>query len=535
VDSALSPHPAAEPALCKRSKGISQRLRLDRSIGVAALVAIWGLAVDHLRVEWSINEQYSYGWLAPWLALYLFALRWKTRPTPKRARQNGSTFAVLSLIALALLPTRLLQVSSPDWRLIGWVLSTLAVVFTLGVIYLHGGSSWLRHFFFPIVFTLVAVPWPVPFEQSVVQSLMRVVAGASVEALRWCGFPAIQQGNIIKLGLTGSVGLEEACSGVRSMQTMLMTSLFFGEIWHKGILRRFVLVVVGVAIGFLFNVGRAFTLSWLTAKRGSNFAHIWHDRVGMLVVALTIVTFALLAYAFRNRKADEDTTSVEMRQNVRCGVSWRWSAALLGWLVLIWVGTELWYRGAERGASRSELVINWPVNELHFHDLEISKRTGIILRHDEGRCATWQNDGDTWAMVYLRWRPGSAAVQLARAHTPDICLPAAGGRLEADHGVIVVPAGDLTIPAHAYTFAANGQRIHVFYIRTGDDAGSSRLPVDIEELTVANRIEAALARRRNRGQQVIEVAVTSPKPLDEVTLAFGRFGRETFAISETSN
>jgi hypothetical protein len=37
----------------------------DRWAAFAALCAIWWIAIDHLRVEWSINEQYSYGWFVP--------------------------------------------------------------------------------------------------------------------------------------------------------------------------------------------------------------------------------------------------------------------------------------------------------------------------------------------------------------------------------------------------------------------------------------------------------------------------------------
>ena len=77
--------------------------------------------------------------------------------------------------------------------------------------------------------------------------------------------------------------------------------------------------------------------------------------------------------------------------------------------------------------------------------------------------------------------------------------------------------------------------MHVFYVRAGDDAGSDRLPVDIEELTVPNRIRAALARRRNRGQQVIEMAVTSLKPPDAVTLSVIDFTQKSFRVAESNS
>jgi len=492
------------------------------------------MAIDHMRVEWSINQQYSYGWIVPWLALYLFAMRWTSRPAPAAAAFRRPVLVVLSLLALAWLPARLLQVSSPDWRLIGWALTGLALVFTLAALYLAGGGSWLHHFWFPVAFTLIAVPWPVPFEQSIVQSLMRLVSGTSVEALRWCGFPAVQQGNVISLG-TAKVGVEEACSGVRSMQTMLMTALFLGELWHKRVWRRLVLLGVGLIVALLFNVGRAFTLSWLTASRGMPFANEWHGVVGIGFLALTLGSFTWLAYVWREREELPTAEPATLRHPPASPISWRCSAALLGWLALVWLGVELWYRSGEnRNGAKSEIVIDWPENAVSFHDISIPTRTGIILRHDEGRSAMWKaTDGEPWSMVYLRWKAGSAAVQLARAHTPDICLPAAGGRLEADRGVVTVPAGDSTLPAHAYTFTAGDRPMYVFYIRVGDDAGSQRLPSDIEELTIQNRIRAAMARRRNRGQQVVEVAIASLRSPEEVTESFKEFSRASFRIADS--
>jgi hypothetical protein len=34
--------------------------------------ALWFVLCRHLSGEWSINEQYNYGWFVPFFALYLF-------------------------------------------------------------------------------------------------------------------------------------------------------------------------------------------------------------------------------------------------------------------------------------------------------------------------------------------------------------------------------------------------------------------------------------------------------------------------------
>src|SRR5436190_5828623 len=44
------------------------------------LAALWFVLCRHLSGEWSVNEQYSYGWFVPFFAAFLFWLRWEDRP-----------------------------------------------------------------------------------------------------------------------------------------------------------------------------------------------------------------------------------------------------------------------------------------------------------------------------------------------------------------------------------------------------------------------------------------------------------------------
>jgi len=90
---------------------------------------------------------------------------------------------------------------------------------------------------FPVLFILTAVPWPQRLELALVQGLMKGVAGAAAQVLACFGVPAMPAGNIIWLP-AGSVGIDEACSGVRGLQTVLMASLFLGELLRMRILRR---------------------------------------------------------------------------------------------------------------------------------------------------------------------------------------------------------------------------------------------------------------------------------------------------------
>ena len=220
-----------------------------------ALGLLWAELVRQLKGEWWLNPQYNYGLIVPFLLIYLLWRRWPTRPP--RATPVTRTLPVLVIVAGALLflPIRLVAEANPDWRFLSLVLALDVIAISLAIVYLNGGGSWLRHFAFPFVFFLVAVPWPVRIEQLVIQDLMRAVTAINVIFLQLAGIPALQHGNVIEVG-KGFIGIEEACSGVRSLQATFMISLFLGELYSFNVVRRIVLVVLGAALAFVCNVVR---------------------------------------------------------------------------------------------------------------------------------------------------------------------------------------------------------------------------------------------------------------------------------------
>ncbi|NJK92830.1 MAG: exosortase/archaeosortase family protein, partial [Blastochloris sp.] len=142
----------------------------EREWGVVAVLALlWFLLFQQLQVEWSINPQYSYGWLMPLLGGYLLWRRWETRPEEGRVSGRVWVLGLLILVPVLWLPGRLVQEANPDWRLVSWWLAACVWTLTLGGLYLRGGWAWLRHFWFPFTFLLLAVPWPTVWEQAVIQ------------------------------------------------------------------------------------------------------------------------------------------------------------------------------------------------------------------------------------------------------------------------------------------------------------------------------------------------------------------------------
>jgi exosortase/archaeosortase family protein len=109
---------------------------------------------------------------------------------------------------------------------------------------------------------------------------------------RW-GIPALRLGNVIEVG-TGLIGIEEACSGVRSLQATLMVSLFLGELYAFKIRPRILLVAAGALFAFFCNLVRTALLVWIGARNGTKAIEAWHDPAGLTILFVCLLGLWLL-------------------------------------------------------------------------------------------------------------------------------------------------------------------------------------------------------------------------------------------------
>src|SRR2546423_13662587 len=146
---------------------------------VIFFATLWGELWWQLSGEWSVNDQYSYGWFVPFFAIVLFWLRWEDKSKPEsgnRKAESGAAVVIVIVALLLLFPIRLFEIGNPDWRPLDWLHAFCVVAITLGFLWWIGGKAWLRHFTFPVAFTLVAGSWVTSLGGPIVQGLMRVVA-----------------------------------------------------------------------------------------------------------------------------------------------------------------------------------------------------------------------------------------------------------------------------------------------------------------------------------------------------------------------
>ncbi len=488
------------------------------------LAYLWSTLINHLRIEWALNPQYSYGWAVPIICLYLIHLQRQaanasgTQPepgihSPRCVIAPAAFTVVLYSLALAWLPLRLVQEANPEWRLVSWSMALTVVALTLLVLATAESRNPLitnRHaFVFPIVFFLVAVPWPTVIEAPLIQGLTSANANCATELLNLFGVSALRHGSLIEVG-NGVVGIDDACSGIRSFQATLMISLFLGNLYRLTVPRRLSLCLSGFGLSFVFNVGRTTLLTWVAAGHGIAAIQRWHDPAGGILLVLCFVTLWLLALSLRPRRnpsREPAPSSLLVRVHRSPFLVPHSSAALLVWFLLCEISTTAWYRLHESGMpATTKWTVTWPTNSPSFHKLPFSEQARQNLRYDEGINAGWIGpEGCRWQVIFLRWNPGKIAVHLARTHTPQSCLPASGRQILAVSEVRLLNVGGLSFPFRHYVAEDRGRPLHIFYCLWEDRAPHP--DVRGAGLSLRNRLEPVLAGRRNLGQRSLEVAV----------------------------
>ena len=150
-----------------------------------------------------------------------------------------------------------------------------------GLILLLGGGRWMRALFFPWLF--LGFMWPLfPLEERLAFPLRMLTAAASGVFLNGIGVDVVREGTALHSAAEPLIGIaqgdlfrldvEEPCSGIRSLFSLMMISALYGYLSLRSAWARLALFLSAIPLAMLGNFTRMVLLAVASRTFGSEFA-----------------------------------------------------------------------------------------------------------------------------------------------------------------------------------------------------------------------------------------------------------------------
>ena len=424
----------------KPTPPVSARLPAGtRPIGVL-LLGLAGAFSLVLWPEWRSNPDLSHGFFVPVVFLLLL---WESRrqgphrwlPARRPVALALGCFMVAGFLLFAMAG---LLAASLAWShaLVLFVLAASLCCFLTGGLILLADEqvrvvpcNWIS--FTAIFLWLLAAPLPHGTYARITLALQGWVTGSVLHTLHLLGIPARQHGNIIELVRT-TVGVEEACSGIRSLLSCIFAGFFFAAWQVRRPLARLGLILVAPLLALGMNYLRSLTLT-LLANSGRDITGFWHDATGYAILGVTALLLAGLAILLESKPAPVTTERVPAGRAPPRGPRrffWVTMAATLAMGIFFFASSRPPARDNRQPpdllASLPASAGNWqvvtPTDLYQFAD--ILQTTHLVERSYLRK--TGPADFIQFTVYVAYWSAGQASVSRVATHTPDACWPGAG-------------------------------------------------------------------------------------------------------------
>lgn len=257
---------------------------IEMALLLLCLVLLYQGIVPRMVGDWYTDENYSHGFLIPFISVYLL---W-TRRHAVQAAAVGAAGSLWGLSTVGVgLAALIVGVAGAEFFL---QRSSLILVLIGGVWWLWG-PKMLRQTAFPLVFLLFMVPLPYLIYDAVAFPLKLFATRVATAILSLAGVPVLSEGNIIHLaGQTLEVA--DACSGIRSLVSLVALGVVYAYFTETTTWKRVVLVAFTVPIAVAANAlrvtGTGFLTHYISPQAAEGF---FHSFSGWLVF---VAAFSLL-------------------------------------------------------------------------------------------------------------------------------------------------------------------------------------------------------------------------------------------------
>ena len=217
-------------------------------IAVVLLILAYLPALYDLILTWYNDANYSHGFLVPLISAFLI---WnKRRELAGIEKSPGGSGIILIIAGMVLF---ILGNAGSEYFTVRFSL----IVTLFGLILYHFGPKIIRRTWFEIVFLLFMIPIPYVLYFSTTFPMQLLASKISTALLSILGMPVIRQGNVIHLA-NQSLEVAEACSGLRSLISLLALGAIYAYLTQKRFSGKVVLFLSTIPIAVAGNVFRVF-------------------------------------------------------------------------------------------------------------------------------------------------------------------------------------------------------------------------------------------------------------------------------------
>jgi len=248
---------------------------------IIAYYPVW----KRLILNWYSSDEYSHGFFIVPLACFIL---WKKREIlaeiPARPSLWGLTLVLFSL--LIYLFAHFAEIST--------LTSFSMVLLFAGIIIYFYGFKMLKELSFPLFLLLFMIPIPAQIYSALTIPLQLFVTKVSVWLSAHVGIPIYREGNVIHLP-DRTMQVVQACSGLRSIISLLTLSAILGYFTLKSNFLRSILFLSGIPAAIFVNIIRILLL--IFAFHYLNYdltTGTIHTVFGIIIFMLALVFIAII-------------------------------------------------------------------------------------------------------------------------------------------------------------------------------------------------------------------------------------------------
>lgn len=262
--------------------------------GIALAVVLIFLYHDilvYLVHQWWTDPNYSHGFIVPFFSAFLV---WKDRKKLATIKPQPSAWG----LAIIVLGAAILVFGVLGAELYTSRTSLLFII--AGLVIYFQGWKYFKEVIFAWLFLFLMVPPPDLIMNMVTIPLQFLASDLAAFFLRVFGVPVLQNGNVLQLS-NMSLEVVEACSGIRSLISLVTLAIVYGYLLEESYLLRVVLAVAALPIAVLANglriMGTGITGLYWNPDKAQGF---FHEFSGWVIFILSLIALFVLHKILRS-------------------------------------------------------------------------------------------------------------------------------------------------------------------------------------------------------------------------------------------